>query len=81
MEVTVWLQLGRCTGGESSAGTHYLGGLVGVDIDGLEKSCPCTYENTTLYFCPYVNCQVLFIVVTNRNTYKMKASRGTGEYA
>jgi hypothetical protein len=81
MEVSVWLQLGRSTRREHSAGTHYLGGLVGVDIDALEKSCPYMYENMTLYYFPYVNCQVLFIVFTNRNTYKLKASKGTGEYA
>jgi hypothetical protein len=77
----VWLQLGRSTRGESSAGTHYLGGLVGVDIGALEKSCLYTHENTTLYYFRYVNCQVLFIVFTNRNTYELKASRGTGVYA
>jgi hypothetical protein len=37
MEVSVWLQLDRCTRGESCAGTHHVGGLVGLDMDALEK--------------------------------------------
>ena len=43
MEVSVWLQLGRSTRGESSAGTHYVGGLVGLDMVALEKKIMSIY--------------------------------------
>jgi len=33
----VWLQFGRSTRGEGSACTRYVGGLVGLHIDVLEK--------------------------------------------
>jgi hypothetical protein len=38
-------------------------------MEALEKkiSCPYTHKNTTLYYCIEVNCQVVFVVVTNRN--------------
>jgi len=37
MELSVWLQLARSTRGNSFAGTHYLGGMVGSDMGALEK--------------------------------------------